>query len=77
MENGLSQIQQGELLSDVKYLKSCCADAFKKFDQIEEINDKRLKEITDEQLAAKNRTIATLVGVVVTFAFIVLTYFRK
>lgn len=39
--------------------------------------EKKIEHIEQEQDSAKNRTIATLVGVIVTLGFLVLTYFRK
>jgi hypothetical protein len=65
MDNGLSQIQQGELVADIKYLKSCC-----------ERVEKDMEAMRNEQLIGKNRLNATLVGVIVTLAFLALTYFR-
>lgn len=56
----------GRLTERVEYLVKCCNDVVKKMEHIE-----------GEQEAAKNRTIATLVGVIVTLAFLALTYFRK
>jgi hypothetical protein len=60
-----NQEEYGGLKTDVKYLIKCCEEVKKDMDVM-----------TKEQDSAKNRTIATLVGVVVTLGFLALTYFR-
>ena len=63
--NGLSPRETGELMGDIKYLKACC----------EEIH-KEMESMRTEQLSGKNRLNATLVGVIVTLAFLALSFFR-
>lgn len=67
--DGFDPQKYGELIQQVKnlddYVKACC----------KEIKDD-MQKINDEQSAAKTRTIATLVGVIITLTFLALTYFR-
>jgi hypothetical protein len=49
----------------VDNLEKCC-----------DVVEKKIEKIEVEQGSAKNRTIATLVGVIVTLGFLALTYFR-
>ena len=55
----------GKITSDIEYLKSCCEDF-----------GKDMKDIRNEQLSAKNRTNATLVGVIVSLIIMAVNYFK-
>lgn len=64
--SNFNQQEYGELRGDVKYLKACC-DSMKA----------DMRKIEEEQASAKNRTIGTLVGIIITLGFIILSYFRQ